>query len=1150
MAIVAVKIFPPIGIARLGNSPTELFIGPEIPGSKTPPPDGAYKDASCRIKRQAARFRIFGFDSAGTLVQEITKDDASITWTAQLANKKASWFRFDGTTQSAKLRNPTVADRGSLEIDPGPRTLDGPNQAAGFNTGLFLGKSVPLGEMRTDDANRLLVLGGFGSSGSVPPGRPLAQAINGDNYANNDTWHDDVSDGPITATVQLKGSATVLTAAPAWVICPPPDFSPPLDSVTTLYDALFERSGLPVPAQPSFTRDIYPILSRVLGLKRVNAQAASAHFSFAAAFPPTSSGRDAIFARLRDPQNSAAGGPADMPRLWGDNGGQDQTVTKTQYLMMKLWSQGTFINDWPGMPPPPPAAITPEGLTRAALEACVGGAMYPGIEASWMLRDKFAWSEPFRLDHSGLAAGDVTKQMAVPWQSDFFKCYAYSTGGTPVLGWWPAQRPDDVFPEGGGPAQPWIRGLATSHDLMAENWHKLGFVVDQGGQLVETERRPVCTNLFLVIDHSEFSQDEVAGRLTGGVPAKFEASLYVVAESFLPAELGVPHANPTPAELAGFAPAVAFRRADSTSVPDLSATPQQLLLEDAALPPLQRQRFTFVYNVEFASDAGFSAAGMPVETQAIAVTATQGVYSSSGSILLTHQPNPYMLDGPVSWLSTDLRVFQVTEGGAPFPGVPAIGADEAAASAFIKSVVEAFNAHGQAGHPFDGISTDEATSWLELSRSVNKKRVFNFAVARVRYRAKVHTADKVRVFFRLFTTAATGTDYNPSSSYRRTLSVTDPMALLGLQAGEVVTIPCFGVARVNSDLSLPGAVALSAQADDDFNVRQLQPAGADEFQAYYGCWLDFNQTTPRFPRHPMPLDGPWSSGLKSIQELIRGEHQCLVAEVFFKDDPIAGGATPASSDKLSQRNLAILQSDNPGSLATHTVQHTFQIKATGVARVSWGAGLAAPIAVMAPVQAPLEAVLAGGALSELRTRALEPLAAVTVARPEVPGPDELMIRWGTLPRATRMTVYMPDVDAAEVLQLAGLRYDTERLELVDAHTLRCLPADVTYLPLPQGRTRNISALLTLELPEGVRREQVFRLVVHQMTGRPRRLLGAFQITIPVSDKRVMLDREVRKLSVLRHIAAGIEIDDPWHPIFVRYLDQIAGRVRGFGGDPD
>ena len=38
--------------------------------------------------------------------------------------------------------------------------------------------------------------------------------------------------------------------------------------------------------------------------------------------------------------------------------------------------------------------------------------------------------------------------------------------------------------------------------------------------------------------------------------------------------------------------------------------------------------------------------------------------------------------------------------------------------------------------------------------------------------------------------------------------------------------------------------------------------------------------------------------------------------------------------------------------------------------------------------------------------------------------------------------------------------------------------------------------------------------------------------------------------MLRHIFRSIPADDRWYPVFVRYLDQVAGRVSGFGGDPD
>ena len=50
-----------------------------------------------------------------------------------------------------------------------------------------MGTKVPLGELRTDDQGRLIVLGHFGTSASYLK-KPAA-------FANNDGWHDDTSDG-------------------------------------------------------------------------------------------------------------------------------------------------------------------------------------------------------------------------------------------------------------------------------------------------------------------------------------------------------------------------------------------------------------------------------------------------------------------------------------------------------------------------------------------------------------------------------------------------------------------------------------------------------------------------------------------------------------------------------------------------------------------------------------------------------------------------------------------------------------------------------------------------------------------------------------------------------------------------------------------
>lgn len=70
------------------------------------------------------------------------------------------------------------------------------------------------------------------------------------------------------------------------------------------------------------------------------------------------------------------------------------------------------------------------------------------------------------------------------------------------------------------------------------------------------------------------------------------------------------------------------------------------------------------------------------------------------------------------------------------------------------------------------------------------------------------------------------------------------------------------------------------------------------------------------------------------------------------------------------------------------------------------------------------------------------------------------------------------------------------LQKVDAHTLRCRLADVTYIPLPRHKG-TIAGLMSLVLPEGIRTGQVFKLSVEQYSGLTHKTQGAFQMTIPV-----------------------------------------------------
>src|SRR6266404_5852091 len=92
------RIHPAIGVARLGDSTSDYFLGPEAPGvlpspaqaDEAPGPLGKYKDAQHRIKRQGARFRVYEYiyTSADTIqeVREVTAADARVRWSVHLAN--------------------------------------------------------------------------------------------------------------------------------------------------------------------------------------------------------------------------------------------------------------------------------------------------------------------------------------------------------------------------------------------------------------------------------------------------------------------------------------------------------------------------------------------------------------------------------------------------------------------------------------------------------------------------------------------------------------------------------------------------------------------------------------------------------------------------------------------------------------------------------------------------------------------------------------------------------------------------------------------------------------------------------------------------------------------------------------------------------
>lgn len=666
------------------------------------------------------------------------------------------------------------------------------------------------------------------------------------------------------------------------------------------------------------------------------------------------------------------------------------------------------------------------------------------------------------------------------------------------------------------------------------------WVIDNQGRPCEQARLLQLTrkSCWILTDRSHISRDEVADSGDTNVGDVF----YVVMEGFLHTELGITLPLPGPGmALDALAPVVTLHPDGGAAVSSVVALPVEVKAEVPALPAGVRQRFVFRYQLRFSgSGVFFDGAGTAIESRQLEVRASRGGYSCRGQLTLTHQPNPFMLDGDPFWLSTDVRVFQVAETGGRLGQT--LGSGELA-TAYLERVLNHLN--GGNGGLFDSdLGTDSEAGRLELETSVAGRRVYNFAIAKVRYRGRMLSATDVRVFFRLFMTATPDTTYQ-LDTYRKelrrlpdgTVAPGDiPVPMLGLRGGELVTVPFFAAPRVNTSLQ-----SLAVQNDDPLNRKTLTPlaAGETEKAVFFGCWLDINQTALRFPVAPPNATGPFSSGLVPIRGLIRGPHQCLVAELSFAADPIAAGLTPATSDNLSQRNLILVSSDNPGSPATHTVQHTLEIRASQQMDVEDPAQMA-----YFTVLRPAGLALTHGPDTQPGQPAGRGAHLLRIA------PDELMIDWGNLPSGTTATLYAPQLDARAMAQVAWLRSGLHTITAVDDHTVRLVAEGVSFLPLPAARTEKVAALVSIELPATVTVRERFRLSLHQLDGLRQRLVGAVEWVIPVSKAELLLADEERTLSVFRHIAQFIPENDRWYPIFQRYLGHLADRVRGFGGDPD
>ena len=610
-----------------------------------------------------------------------------------------------------------------------------------------------------------------------------------------------------------------------------------------------------------------------------------------------------------------------------------------------------------------------------------------------------------------------------------------------------------------------------------------------------------------------------------------------------------------------------------------AATPDIFHQSDSPNVP---QQILFAYDVLFADPLGtFPATGETPAAVSTGITVLGKGLSATTEFFFTAGATPYFTnvvpdpanpnDVNVPWLSEDLRVFTATPGASlaaqtPVPGGPQFventsggGFDTAGAYKYVQLLLIYLNqnfATDGSVDPFVPASgvIPQQDGQLDADSSVTPFTTVNgaahnnysFAVARVRLRgiAGTTSAANVKVFFRLWGTQTADTGWDPVATYP---SQEDGGGnpIWPKAPADDHTIPFFATSQQPnfSDPNDP-EFKTGGSTGSGANNQTIAIATGDTQWAYFGCYLDVND--PGNVVNGTPI---WKA--------FPGTHHCLVAQIAYAGTPIqiVNGIvpTPEGSGLLAQRNLQVTTSDNPGPASAHRVPQTFATKPS------------------APP--PLTGPLAGR-------------------------PDELLIFWGDTPVGSTAQIYWPGVSADEVVTLADWMYGVHPLRAADPHTIEVKTVQgVTFVPIPVGTAAVYAGLFSIDLPLTVTTGQEFDVVVRRVSkrlrpaappppppsppgpkiaavgrargGEPasqapallaqavaapqiweRYIAGSFQVKMPVSTGPAMRPAEETTLAILKARLEGWPKTSPWYPVLLRYIELIAGRLRGIGGDPE
>lgn len=150
--------------------------------------------------------------------------------------------------------------------------------------------------------------------------------------------------------------------------------------------------------------------------------------------------------------------------------------------------------------------------------------------------------------------------------------------------------------------------------------------------------------------------------------------------------------------------------------------------------------------------------------------------------------------------------------------------------------------------------------------------------------------------------------------------------------------------------------------------------------------------------------------------------------------------------------------------------------------------------------------------------------------------DELMFVWNNLPPQSVVHLFLPGMNAEEIATLRNARHAPATVVAQGGSMLRLTVGGVSYVPIPPAKANRQPAMITIELPEGVKAGQTFTVDIIQLRAGASVANGAFRVEIPIRKAAQIVAAVQRGVGLLFDRLSLMTAKDRRRPILERRLE--------------